>query len=74
MRVSKIENLQMAEQSRGLLKFWPVSDQKDRSDASCLMNFDRTNETNEKFPKNSKITEKKIEKKIKIDIADVIKN
>ena len=72
MRVSKIENLQMAEKSRGWLEFWRNSDQKNRSDASCLMKYFRTNEMNEKFPENSKNYQKRIRKILKIDIADVI--
>ena len=72
MRVSKIENLQTAEQSRGWLEFWRNSDQKYRRDASCLMKIFRTNETNEKFPENLKNYRKKIRKILKVDIADVI--
>ena len=72
MRVSKIENLQTVEKSRGWLEFWRNSDQKNRSDASCLMKKIRTIETNEKFPKNSKNYRKKFRKIQKIDIADVI--
>ena len=72
MRVSKIENLQTAEKLRGRLEFWRKSDQKDRSDASCLMKNFRTIETNKKFPKKSKKWLKKIRKNQKIDIADVI--
>ena len=72
MRVSKIENLQTAEKSRGWLEFWRNSDQKNRSDASCLMKNFRTMETNEKFPKSSKNDRKNFRKIQKIDIADVI--
>ena len=72
MRVSKIENLQTAEKWRGWLEFSRNSDQKNRSDASCLMKNFRTTETNEKFPKNSKNSRNKIRKILKIDIADVI--
>ena len=72
MRVSKIENLQTAEKSRGWLEFWRFSDQKDRSDPSCFMKNFRTNETNEKFPKNSKNYRSIFQKIFKVDIADVI--
>ena len=72
MRISKMENLQTTKKSRGWLEFWRNSDQKNRSDASCLMKNFRTNETNEKFPENSKNDRKKIRKILKIDIADGI--
>ena len=62
MRVSKIENLQTAEKSRGWLEFWRCSDQKDRSDPSDFMKKIRTIETNEKFPKKSKELLKQISK------------
>ena len=61
MHVSKIENLQAAEKSQGWLGFWWNSDKKNRSDASCLMKNFRTNERNEKLPKNSKNYRKKFD-------------
>ena len=72
MRVSKIENLQKAEKSRGWLEFRRFSDQKNRIDASCLMKKFRTIETNKKFRKNSKNYRNKDRKIQKVDIADVI--
>ena len=72
MRVSKIENLQTANKSRGWFEFWRFSDQTDRNDASCFMKIFRTNETSEKFPENSKTISKNNPKNLKIDIADVI--
>ena len=47
-RVSKIENLQTAEKSRGWLEIWRNSDQKNRSDVSWLMKIFRTNEQRNK--------------------------
>ena len=67
----KIENLQTTEKSRGWLGFWRNSDQKNRSDPSCFMKNFRTNDTKENR-KIQKIIEKKIQKILKIDIADVI--
>ena len=72
MRVSKIKDLQTTQKSRGWLEFWRFSDQKDRSDPSSFMKKIRTNETNKKFPKESKNYQTNFGKILKIDIADVI--
>ena len=69
MHVSKIENLQTAEKSRGWLEFWRFSDQKDRSDPSCFMKkFSNERKVPEKFEKLSNF----FREILKVDIADVI--
>ena len=47
MRVSKIENLQTAEKSRGWLEFWRNSDQK-KSQRGKLFDEKNSNERNER--------------------------